>query len=168
MKKTEGVTRPAIVEDDDDSRERLVEILTAALPDLDRSEVLEVVRAIDRIRSRRRGRFLRQFTARSVNKVYFIPVDHIDWIDAADNYIRLHAGGREHLVRGTISGILPRLDPDAFIRVNRGLIVSTASIVAIESVAPATYRLSMRDGARLTTSRSYVNAIRELRKALAG
>lgn len=168
MKNPEGVIRFVPEERDDDSRQRMAQALGDALPDFDQGEMLEVLRAIDRIRSRRRGRFLRRFAARSVNKVYFIPVDHIDWIDAADNYLRLHAGGREHLVRGTISGLLPRLDPEAFIRVNRGLIVSTAAITAIESVAPATYRLTMRDGARLTTSRSYVNAIRELRKALAG
>ena len=107
--------------------------------------------------------WLTRFVVRSVNRTYFVAAADVDWIDVADNYVRLHTAGRTHLVRGTISAVMQRLDPVHFVRVNRGLIARIDAIRTIESTAPATYRLTMRDGARLTSSRTYAADIRRLK-----
>ena len=50
---------------------------------------------------RRRGARTR-FVVRRGNVHHFVTVDQVDWIDAADNYLRLHVGSRLHLCRGTM------------------------------------------------------------------
>lgn len=107
---------------------------------------------------------LRRFVGRQGNTAYFVPVETVDWIDATHNYLRLHAEGRVHLVRGTIGGAIERLDPGAFVRIHRGLIVRLGAVATITPVAPAVYSVVMSDGAKLTSSRSYAGALRALVK----
>jgi len=105
---------------------------------------------------------IRRFVARMANKAYFIRPADVDWIDVADNYLRLHVATKTHLVRGNIGAVFPRLDPDQFLRINRGLVVRVEAIATVESVAPAVYQITMRDGTRLTSSRTYAEPIRAL------
>ena len=105
---------------------------------------------------------LTRFVARSVNRTYFIPVADVEWIDVADNYLRLHVKGRSHLVRGTMSAAVERLDPEQCVRINRGLIVRIDAIAGIECIAPATYRVTMSDGSKLSSSRTYAHDLRRL------
>jgi two-component system LytT family response regulator len=105
---------------------------------------------------------LRRFVARVANRVYFIRPSDVDWIDVADNYLQLHVAGRTHLVRGSLTSVLPRLADHEFVRINRGLVVRVDAIAAIEAIAPATYQITMRDGARLSSSRTYADSVRAL------
>lgn len=105
---------------------------------------------------------LRRFVARTGNKVYFVRAQDVDWIDVTDNYLRLHTSGRTHLIRGTIADITLRLDPEQFVRVNRGAIVRVDTIATIEAIAPATYRLTLNDGTRVSSSRTYADFVRAL------
>lgn len=64
---------------------------------------------------RERGdRWLRRLVVKSQGRIFFVPVEDIDWIEAAGNYVGLHVGEREHLIRGTMKGLEERLDPAAF------------------------------------------------------
>ena len=105
---------------------------------------------------------LARFVARVGRKVYFIPMDAVDWIDVADNYLRLHCAGRTHLVRGSLGAIAGRLPSGWFVRVHRGLLVRVDRITSIRTAAPGQYSLTMADGARLVTSRSYTAEVRAL------
>lgn len=63
------------------------------------------------------------------DRVVFVPVERIDWLEARDNYVRLHVGGVHHLVRSTISTLELRLGPRRFLRVHRGAVVNIDRIV---------------------------------------
>jgi DNA-binding LytR/AlgR family response regulator len=52
----------------------------------------------------------------------------IDWIDGAGNYIRFHAGGAKHQVRGTLKEVLEMLAGDRFVRVHRSTIINIQSV----------------------------------------
>lgn len=67
------------------------------------------------------------------DRVIIVPVERIDWLEARDNYVRLHVGGVHHLVRGRISTLEMRLDPRRFLRVHRGAMVNVDRIVEIRS-----------------------------------
>jgi len=54
----------------------------------------------------------------------FIPIDDIDWIEAADYYVEIHAGGRTHLHRETLQRLQTRLDPERFVRIHRSRLVN--------------------------------------------
>ncbi len=54
-----------------------------------------------------------------------------------------------------------RLDPDRFLRVHRSLIVNLSRVIELEPLFSGEYVLTLRDGARLTTGRSYRARLQE-------
>jgi two-component system, LytTR family, response regulator len=103
-----------------------------------------------------------RFVVRQGTRLTFVRPEAIDWIDAAGNYVRLHAGGRAHLLRLTLKAVEARLDPDRFVRVHRSAIVNLERIVAVEPWFHGEYVLTLADGARLTASRSHSARLRAL------
>jgi two-component system LytT family response regulator len=52
----------------------------------------------------------------------------IDWIEAADYYVKLHVGRVVHFATETLNQLERALDPAAFVRVHRSAIVNTARV----------------------------------------
>ena len=86
----------------------------------------------------------------------------IDWIESDGNYVRLHTGDRSHLLRETMKGVETRLDPSAFVRVHRSAIIAVDRAVTIETRRQGEYLVTLRTGARITSSRAYGERIRTL------
>lgn len=63
-----------------------------------------------------------------------VDVSRIDWIEAAKDYVVLHVGEREHLLRTTMSALEQSLDPDRLVRVHRSAFVAPRAVVGIETV----------------------------------
>ncbi len=61
--------------------------------------------------------------------VRLIDAASIDWIHAADNYVRVYAGDKRHVVRSTMKEMCDRLDADKFLRVHNSAIVNVDKIV---------------------------------------
>jgi two-component system, LytTR family, response regulator len=91
-----------------------------------------------------------------------VPVDDIDRIEAAGNYVRVHAGGASHLLRESMAALEPKLDPRRFVRVHRSAIVNVARIREIQPWFRGDLVLILRDGARVTLSRTYRERLREV------
>ena len=89
-------------------------------------------------------------------RAFFVPVAAVDWVEGARNYVALHASGKTHTLRGTLDGLLKKLDPAAFVRVNRSTIVRLDSIQELQPWFHGEYKIVMKDGATLTWSRRYV------------
>jgi two-component system, LytTR family, response regulator len=106
--------------------------------------------------------YAKRFLVRSTRGHYFVRADEIDWVDAQENYVRLHAGSRAHLLRETMTALEAKLNPDAFVRVHRSAIVNIDRIERIEPYARGEYLITLRDGARLTSSRAHGERLREL------
>jgi two-component system, LytTR family, response regulator len=115
---------------------------------------------IERLRAERR--YAARFVVRSGPRLSFVRAADVDWIDAADNYVRLHAAGREHLVRDTLKSVEAQLDPELFVRVHRSIIINLDRVESVEPHFHGEYVVTMKDGARLTTSRSYSDRLRRL------
>jgi two-component system, LytTR family, response regulator len=94
--------------------------------------------------------------------LYFVRADDIEWVEAEENYVRLHAGGRSHLVRDTMRGFREKLDPARFVRVHRSAIVNVDRIARVEPYARGEYTLTLADGTRLTSSRAHSDDLRRL------
>lgn len=88
-----------------------------------------------------------------------VPVDSIEWIEAANNYVQLHCGARNFLLNESLSSLESRLDPQRFARIHRGKIVNVARVIALRSGLSSTYELEMRSGKRLTTGRQYKDVV---------
>lgn len=92
---------------------------------------------------------------RSGGRMTFLKLREVDWIEADDNYVRLHAGREPHLVRDTLRRLEPRLDPRLFLRVHRSAIVNIEAIAEIRSLFHGDYDILLRDGTALPVGRSY-------------
>jgi two-component system LytT family response regulator len=116
-----------------------------------------LAKALEKLRSEPK-----RFVVSSGSKYSFVNASDIDWIDAADNYVRLHVGGREHLMRETLKSVEGQLRADKFVRVHRSAIVNLEKLKSVEPHAHGEYVLTMIDGTRLTSSRSYSDRLRTL------
>lgn len=105
-----------------------------------------------------------RFLVRASNHLYFVRETDIEWVDAADNYVRLHAGGRAHFVRDTMKSFIGKLHPDRFIRVHRSVIVNINHVQRLEPHGHGEYILTMRDGSRVTSSRAHSERLHALLK----
>lgn len=98
-------------------------------------------------------RYLTRILVRSAGRTRFVTVADIDWIEAADYYSKLRAGGQVHLVRETMSALEQKLDPERFVRVHRSAIVNLERCVEIQPEFQGRFVLIMRDGSRVPMSR---------------
>ena len=99
--------------------------------------------------------YLRRLVVPSGHRNVFVRTEHIDWIEAERNYIRLHVGGRAYLLRENLSHIVSALDPKTFCRIHRSIIVNIDRIQAVESLFRGEYLVVLHDGTKLTSGRSY-------------
>jgi two-component system LytT family response regulator len=86
------------------------------------------------------------------------PAD-VDWISAADNYVELHAGGRAHLLRESMSAMESRLDPRTFLRIHRSTIVNLERVRAIEPWGKREYLFILHDGTQLQSGRGFADRV---------
>lgn len=91
---------------------------------------------------------LERIAIRLSDRTVVVRVDELDWLEARDNYVRLHAGSRRYLARGKISAFEQRLDPRRFFRVHRGALVNLDRIVELRA-APRGEVVVLRTGLEL-------------------
>jgi two-component system LytT family response regulator len=103
-----------------------------------------------------------RLVVRSGERFELVPLDAIDWIEAADNYVRLHCGTKRHLLGETLTNLERRLDGRRFLRVHRSRMVNTSRVVAVHVLMGGAYELELRDGTRLTSGRQYREAVQAL------
>jgi two-component system LytT family response regulator len=96
-----------------------------------------------------------RFMVRSGERYVLLKASAIQWIEAEDNYVRLHVEGESHLMRQTMAGILERLDGKQFRRIHRSAIVNLDCVRELQSWTGGDMLVLMRDGTRLTLSRTY-------------
>jgi len=87
--------------------------------------------------------------------VVFLKIDDIDWIEASDNYVSLHAGSETHLHRETMSSLAEQLPPEKFLRISRSTIVNVERIKELQPLFHGEYVVILRNGTKLTLSRNY-------------
>ena len=90
------------------------------------------------------------------------PQADIDWIEAADNYARIHAGRESHLLRETMGNLEKKLDPDQFLRIHRSRIVNIRMIKQFQPLFRGEYEVMLQDGTRLESGRAYRDRIQKL------
>ena len=105
---------------------------------------------------------LERLSIKSAGRITFLSVDEIDWIEAADNYVHVHAGRVSHLLHATMSSLESRLDPNKFLRIHRSTIVNVGRIKELQPMFHGEYRIILKDGTRLTSGRSYRENLQKL------
>ncbi len=84
-----------------------------------------------------------------------VPVREVEWVEAADNYVRVHAPGGGGLLREPLAALERRLDPARFARVHRSALVNLARVRELRPLPSGDYELTLQSGAAVTLSRTY-------------
>ena len=104
----------------------------------------------------------KRLALRDGDRVTFVDLSAIDRVDAEGDYARVRTGARSHLIRETLTSIEQRLPANAFVRIHRSVIVAVDRIRAIEPWTKGDYVVTLTDGTRLTTGRTYRERVRAL------
>lgn len=95
-------------------------------------------------------------------RVVFLCTDEIDWIEAADYYVQIHAGGKCYLHRETMASLERRLDAGCFVRIHRSAIINRRRIRELSSTRRETI-VVLEGGATLKVARSQRDKLAALR-----
>ena len=138
-------------------RERFGRALSRARAELGRRKAGQVNEQVLKLLSElgQTKKYLEKLMIRDGGRVFFLRADEIDWIEAAGNYVRLHAGKEEHLYRETMTKLEGQLNPERFARIHRSAIVNTERIKELQPWFRGDYVIVLRDNQKLTLSRTY-------------
>ena len=99
--------------------------------------------------------YLRRLVVREGERARFLDTKEILWIEAAGNYVRVHAEGGEHLLRTALAELDAKLDPHRFARIHRSVIVSLARVEEVRRTAAGDHAVVLEGGQALKLSRGY-------------
>jgi two-component system LytT family response regulator len=94
-------------------------------------------------------------------RVLFIAPRDIDWVDADDDYLRLHVGKAVHVIRETMTNMEVRLKA-GFVRIRRSTLVNVERIREVQPWVKGDYVVILDDGTRLTSGRTYRERVKAL------
>jgi two-component system LytT family response regulator len=101
---------------------------------------------------------------------FIVDATEVDWIAADNYYAALHAAGKRHLVRESLTSLASRLGPLDFVRVHRSAIVNARRVREVRNGSDLT-TVVLYDGTVLQVSRrrraSLAAALRRMASAVA-
>ena len=100
-----------------------------------------------------------KLTIKDGSEVTLVPTHDIDWVDAAGDYMCVHAGGTTYVMRSTMKDLEAQLDPGTFQRIHRSTLVNLNRVVKLSSHINGEYFLTLECGARLKLSRTYKDSV---------
>ena len=108
------------------------------------------------------GEPLQRIAVRDGAKVVVIPVGSVDLLEAQDDYVAIHEGGRTHLKHQTLATLARALDPAKFVRVHRSFVVNVERIARIELLAKDSRVAVLEDGTQVPVSRSGQERLKQI------
>ncbi|UTH73549.1 LytTR family DNA-binding domain-containing protein [Chromobacterium sp. IIBBL 290-4] len=104
---------------------------------------------------------LERIVIRDREQIHIVPVEKIDYIEAQDDYVAIHAEGRSYLKNQRLSELEEKLDRRAFLRVHRSYLINLSCVQAIERSGKDNHVARLRGGASVPISRAGYERIRE-------
>ena len=98
---------------------------------------------------------LKRIAVRTQDRYVLLKVTDIDWIEAAANYVEIHARGKSFLLRSTIGQLETRLDPERFARIHRSILVNAERVAEIRSDGHGDYDVTLTNGKVLRMTRGF-------------
>jgi two-component system LytT family response regulator len=100
-------------------------------------------------------RYASMLPIRSGRETVRLDVATIEWVDAAGDYMCVHAAGQTHVLRATMKELEDMLDPAVFQRVHRSTIVNLASVHSLRPHLNGECFLKLQSGQEIKLSRSF-------------
>jgi two-component system, LytTR family, response regulator len=120
---------------------------------------LSIERALRRLNSTGSGAgqspWLSRLSIKDDERIVFLPVDEIVWVEAANKYVVIHTATGTHICRHTIQGLEDRLNPREFVRTHRSTLVRKSAVRGLHPLFHGDYAVKLVNGAEVTLSRSF-------------
>lgn len=151
-------------------RERLLRALLRAQERLRAKDaeqrVDELQLVLRNLRASRSGErqpaFETEFWLRTSNGLVRVPVDAIDCVSSADEYVAIHTATGSHLMRGSIKQFVDRVEPGLFVRVHRRWLVKRTAISELSTGRIGRAEVVLRNGKRLPAGRVHLKQLRQV------
>ncbi len=105
----------------------------------------------------------KRIMVRTNDRVIFVRLDDIDWIEAAGNYAILHVGKSNHILRETMTHLEDQLPLDLFFRASRSAFIHLARIRELQPLPGGQHVVILQDGQKITMTRP----LRDIQERLA-
>ena len=113
-------------------------------------------RGVDNLKKKEPGKLVIKDGGRTT----LVPQDQIEWIDAAGDYMCVHAGGETHIMRKTMKELEAELDSDLLQRIHRSTIVNINQVTKLQSHINGEYFLTLQGGHIIKLSRTYKDKLK--------
>jgi two-component system, LytTR family, response regulator len=108
------------------------------------------------------GGYLTRIAVRDRDRLHFVKTSDIDWLEASGNYVIVHSGRENHVLRETLTALEAQLSPREFLRLSRSAIVKLDRVRHVEPTFNDEHVVVLTDGTRLPLTRG----VRELQERL--
>lgn len=105
---------------------------------------------------------LQRLLIRDRGQVHVVPLESIDYVEAQDDYILLHAAGKSYMKTQSLSELEGQLDASKFVRVHRSFLVQISAVQSIEKTSKDSQVAILKSGAQVPVSRAGNERIRAL------
>ena len=140
-------------------RERVEKVLRRAHATLNGADAPLLPRATESLQT---GRRLSRVFVRDGNRIVPLSLASLERIQGADDYVTLHAEGKEHLVSVRMSELEGLLPAETFLRIHRSHLINVEHVTSIEPHDAGRLEVVMRSGARIVASRVGSRRLRNL------
>jgi two-component system LytT family response regulator len=107
------------------------------------------------------GQFAERIVVKDGARVHIIPTKQLDFVEAQEDYVAIHTGGKTYLKQQTISSLEETLNPSEYIRIHRSYIVSLEQVSKIEPYTKDSRIAVLKNGAQVPVSRTGYLRLRE-------
>lgn len=107
-------------------------------------------------------KYLKKLSVRQGSKISFVKVEDIVWIEADNQYVKVHLKTASHLIRQSLSYLDEHLDPTDFYRTHRSAIVNVHRIESLEPHFKGDYNIRLETGVVVKLSRHRTEGLKEL------
>lgn len=105
---------------------------------------------------------LKRIPVKTGSKIQFVDTGDIEWIEADNQYVKIHSENRHYLHRQSLTELESLLDPTVFIRIHRSAIVNMRCIESIEPYFRGDYMVNLKSGTRVKLAKSRKEDLRKL------
>jgi two-component system LytT family response regulator len=86
----------------------------------------------------------------------------VDWMEAAEDCVKLHVGKHTHRLRDTLAMVIAKLPPGRFLRLSRSTLVNIGQIAGLQRMFFDEYEVLLRGGTGLSITRAYWENLRQI------
>lgn len=97
---------------------------------------------------------LQRLLIRDRGHVHVISLESIDYVEAQDDYILIHAAGKSYMKTQSLSELETQLDTTRFVRTHRSFLLSVSALKSIEKASKDSHVAILKNGAQVPVSRA--------------